>query len=224
MPGGFAPAAAYRQLPHRNPEQEAGPAFRSSVASALHRDQFPDGRPLFSAFGLFNTFPPEPPVKSPDEVSIEISDGTSESREFLLGRLPAGFPEFQVLENGVLAAGKREDIEPLGVFRLPGGMYVAAYLHNNYETSDGEGISIEVSGLFLDTTGELLHAAQELSSWFEYEGAIRIRNLVHFNGCFATTEQVHDPVERGPSGSALSYKANDEPRVVRQYHVCASDH
>lgn len=174
-----------------------------------------DSRPLLSAYGHFNVALPRGRTSTPGEVSIESShDGG------LRSLLPPGFPEFSVLENGVLRRGLSDDTHPLGVFQMPDGTCLAAYLHNNYEFGDGEGVSIEISGLFLDSAGGLLGAEQELSSWYEYEGSIRIRNLVHADGCLATDEQIFEPVDRDRSGRPASYMARDKPMIVEVLDMC----
>lgn len=179
-----------------------------------------DDELFLSAYGLFNRHPPGSDTGSPGELPIETASGALAS---LLSLLPDGFPRFEILENGVLRSGSKDDANPLGIFRTPDGLFVAAYLHRNYEMRDGEGVSIEISGMIFDSEGDLLHLEQDLSSWYEYEGAIRIRNFVYSRGCLVTTEQVFDAVERDQSGKALSYVAHDEPGIVKTYATCASE-
>lgn len=208
----------------RRPAHKVGQDNEGRIGQVLE-STFPcvqrlDDELLLSAYGLFNRYPPGSDAGSPGELSIETASGASAS---LLSLLPDGFPRFEVLEKGVLRAGSRDDANPIGIFRTPNGLFVAAYLHRNYEMRDGEGVSIEISGMIFDSEGDLLRLEQGLSSWYEYEGAIRIRNFVYSRGCLATTEQVFDAVERDQSGKALSYVAHDEPGIVKTYATCASE-
>lgn len=169
-----------------------------------------------SAFGVFNDYPPAANSKSPGELVIK---SFSDQLMALSVCSPKHIFEFNVLRDGVLVNGTDSHLFPLSAWRIQGNYYLVTYLHKNYEMNDGEGEMVELSGIVLDATGSPIRSMQELSSWYEHEGSIRIRDLHYLNGKFTTTEEVFDPVERDETGHPLSY-VNDQGKVViREQHL-----
>lgn len=183
------------------------------------------GEPLregysFSVFRLFNPHPPIAAAKSPDGISPHAP---SNEHQALLACVPEGAFDFEVLEAGLLREGSIRDLHPIGVFRVGGGKFLALYLHKNYETIDGEGVTVEASGLLMDPTGQVIDAAQELASWYEYEGSIRIRDFVYAEGSLVTTEQVYDPSAFDSVGNPLKYREGGM-EVIKKYDLGGDRH
>ena len=171
-----------------------------------------------SAFRLFNAYPPAAQVISPGEASALDAAGSVPD---LMACLPEGMLEFSVMVDGVLMKGTKKDLHPLAVFQDPDGAYIAAYLHKSYEVDDGEGEAVEISGVILGSSGRIVGGMRELSSWYEYEGSIRIRDFVYRNGRAITTEQVYDPASTDELGNPLSYVDVGGARVLREHRFDA---
>ncbi|MGY0651016.1 hypothetical protein ACW7GZ_03960 [Luteimonas sp. A537] len=169
-----------------------------------------------SAFRVFNDYPPVANAKSPGEVVIEPFPDQITA---LSACLPKNAFEFKVLTDGVLVNGTESQLFPLSVWRIQENYYLVTYLHKNYDMSDGEGEAVEVSGIVLDANGKPIKPMQELSSWYEYEGSIRIRDLHYLNGKFTTTEEVFDPVERDEAGRALDYVNDHGNDVIKEHYL-----
>ena len=167
-----------------------------------------------SAFGHFHDYPPVSTVQSPADVSIS-KDRTAD--QALIACLPGSLPNFMFLDEGVLVPGTAADVQPIGVFKTPDGTRLLAYLHKGYSQDDGEGETVHVSAVFLDAYGSVLGIEQGVSSWYEYEGSIRIRELFHTGGAFVVMESVFDPAKRDQEGRAVSYVNTGGRRMVRRY-------
>ena len=166
-----------------------------------------------SVFRRFNPYPPEAPAKGPDGISLRASSSTQQD---LLDCVPEGAFDFDVLEAGMLRGGSVRDLHPIDIFRVEGGNFIALYLHKDYETTDGEGVTIEASGLLMDSTGRVIDATQGLSSWYEYEGSIRIRDFIYAEGTVVTSEEVYDPSVVDSVGNPLKYSGGGA-RVIKTY-------
>ncbi|MEN1944676.1 hypothetical protein WCE55_12590 [Luteimonas sp. MJ293] len=125
---------------------------------------------------------------------------------------------FHILTNGVISKGSLAQVVPFAAWRLPGG-YLAFYIHNNYEVQDGEGVVVEISAIVLDEAGAVAKHIPEVSSWFEYEGSIRVRDFVYADGSALTTEEVFDPAERDGLGNVLLLLERPERSVFRVYEL-----
>lgn len=184
------------------------------------------GEPLregysFSVFRLFNPHPPIAAAKSPDGISPHAP---SNEHQALLACVPEGAFDFGVLEAGLLREGSIRDLHPIGVFRVGGGKFLALYLHKDYETDDGEGVIIEVSGLLINGAGRAMDVLQGLSSWYEYEGSIRIRDFAYVAGSIVTSEQTYDPSVRDGVGNTLEYLDSTAMKVVEIYQIGGDPH
>lgn len=195
---------------------DIGEGLEHSCAIAIPLAEEIDDGFVLSAFGRFNSQPPVPPIISPEVVAIPSAQ---KHMGDLRSCLPDGFPEFDVLDRGALVKGARGQVYPLGVFHAADELYLAAYLHKNYEMSGGEGGTVEISGVFLDSAGGVLSVEQELSSWYEYEGSIRVRDLSYHDGYFVKTEQVYDPGERDGSGHPLEYVGGAGRKIIKEYRI-----
>lgn len=196
------------------------------TAPAACFDHIPAGEPLregysFSVFRLFNPHPPIAAAKSPADISLHAP---SNRQQVLLECVPEGAFDFKILEAGLLREGSIRDLHPVGVFRLEGGKFLALYLHKNYETTDGEGVIIEVSGLLINASGRAMDAVQGLSSWYEYEGSVRIRDFAYVAGSIVTSEQTYDPSVRDGVGNALEYLDSTAMKVVEIYQIGGDPH
>ncbi|WP_157515323.1 hypothetical protein [Luteimonas abyssi] len=160
-----------------------------------------DGESL-SAFGTFNDLPP-----SQGKVALEDADITS--RAATMPGLRACTENlhfsFSILVDGILTEGASLQMYPVMAWRAPQG-YLAFFMHKNYETLDGEGETTEISALALDRSGRPIRLLPAVSSWYEYEGSIRIRDFVYSSHQFMTTEEIFDPLERDELGNVLTYK------------------
>ena len=109
-------------------------------------------------------------------------------------------------------------LSPVAAWKLGDG-YIAFYLHKNYEMLDGEGDSIQISAVAIDASGKALHAIPAASSWYEYEGSIRIRDFLFLGGEFVTIEEVFDPRHRDESGNVLDYLDAPEASVIQKHQI-----
>lgn len=171
-----------------------------------------------SAFRLFNSHPPTAPMASPGEVStLAAAVGAPD----LIACVPDGMLEFFVMVDGALTEGTKNDLHPLASFQTPDGTYIAAYVHKNYEVGDGEGEVVEITGVVLESSGRIVGGTRELSSWYEYEGSIRVRDFLYRDGKAITTEQVYDPASTDEVGNPLSYVDVGGTRVLREHRFGA---
>lgn len=215
QPGTIASQAHLRpeyRLPEENPQTQLAPSCSQALAQA---DDAEDGSTL-SAFRLFNSYPPTTHVASPGEVVLSPRHGRPAG---LSTCLPENSFHFMLLIDGILVKGNAAQVHPLSVWELPDGLYLVAYLHRNYEMDDGEGDSIEVSGLLVDPEGHPVTPVQELSSWYEYEAAIRIRDFHYKDGRLVTTEEIFEPSNRDDNGFALGYVRDQAPRIIKEHHT-----
>lgn len=190
--------------------------FSGVCAEALSFAQLLDDDTTFSVFKRFNSYPPVAPLRSPGDGPMPTVE---EDVHGLLSCVPDGAIKFSILGDGRLVEGTRKDLYPLGVFRSPEGAYLAVYMHKNYEVGDGEGEVVEASGLLLDPSGEVFGVIQGLSSWYEYEGSIRIRDFLYKSGRAMTTERVYDPVARDEFGNSLGYINTGGSEVVKEHRI-----
>lgn len=200
--------------------EAAGERERTTCSNAMLRaGPLRDGY-SFSVFSRFNPYPSLAPAKRPDDITLRAPTATPNE---LLACVPEGAFEFDILEAGLLRAGTIRDLHPIGVFLADGGNFLALYLHKNYETIDGEGVTVEASGLLMDPTGQVIDAAQELASWYEYEGSIRIRDFVYAEGSLVTTEQVYDPSAFDSVANPLKYREGGM-EVIKKYDLGGDRH
>lgn len=186
-----------------------------SCLSALDGAEYIDGERRLSAFRTFNNYPP-----SQDKAALDNVD---------LASIPARIPglhscledshfAFKVLVDGVLTDGAPSQMYPLTAWRIPQG-YLVFFLHKNYEAVEGEGETIEISALALDAYGTSVQPLPTVSSWYEYEGSIRIRDFAYLNHRFVTTEEIFDPLERDESGFALTYQEAPRNKHSSGYEI-----
>jgi hypothetical protein len=166
-----------------------------------------------SAFKQWNEYPPSASTIAPGDANLESSSPEISGLSSCLDSNPF---TFEVLVDGILINGDLEHLTPLASWKLPNG-YMAFYMHKNYEVSDGEGESVEISSVIFDMDGKALRGIQEVSSWYEYEGSIRIRDLAYIDGNFVTSEEVFDPQEQDDTGNVLEYNNERGISVIRRY-------
>lgn len=168
-----------------------------------------------SVFRLFNEYPPSHAKKDPGTVDTTSVPTHSPELMSCLENLPF---TFDVLVDGLLVKGSRSRLSPLTAWEVPGG-HLAFYLHKNYVMDDGEGESVEISAIALDGVGKPVGSIQGLSSWYEYEGSVRIRDFVQSNGEFTTIEEVFDPVEQDEAVNVLDYAGSGERSIFKRYSL-----
>lgn len=183
-------------------------ATLSSSPSAEHGSRV-------SAFQLFNHYPPKRDGRDPGSVDIEPPEPSLSKLMDCLPGLP--FP-FAVLADGLLTEGTLALLSPVAAWELGDG-YIAFYLYKNYEVVDGEGDSIQILAVTIDASGKALHAIPAASSWYEYEGSIRIRDFLFLGGEFVTIEEVFDPRHRDESGNVLDYLDAPEASVIQKHQI-----
>ena len=208
------------QQTHPSPEEDqpkrVGNFENSSCASALLLAEKIKETSIISAFRTFNEYPPTSRTKRPDEIAIEQS---SANLSALVSCSPAGAFEFTTLTDGILSKGTASQLHPMSAWKLPEGGYLVTYLHKNYEIGDGEGVSIEISGIVLDAAANPVKSFAGLSSWYEYEGSIRIRDLTYTNGSLVTTEEVFDPAERDQVGRIFAYRNDGRKHIIESHQL-----
>lgn len=216
-----APIPRGQNSPHvqANARNETNKVSGACAAALSLADRLDDGT-TFSVYKRFNPYPPVSPVRSPGDISMPVA---TEGGLDLVACVPEGMIDFSILDNGSLVAGTIKDLYPLGVFQATDGFYIAFYLHKDYEVGDGEGEVVEVSGLVLDSSGEIANVVQGLSSWYEYEGSIRIRDFLYEAGRAVTTEQIYDPVARDESGYPLTYVDVGGIKVLKEHRFGAPE-
>lgn len=157
-------------------------------------------RPYLSAFKKFNDLPPVPGTKlTPDSARLDGLE-LSTSGDCLE---PPPF-QFYVLENGVLRKNRTDDLRTLHVSRSESG-YTTAYLYKRYETSDGEGNSVVLALARHNDVGKVEAYIEEASSWYEYEGSIRMRDAIVGKNVIHITESIYHAERFDPEGNVLSY-------------------
>ena len=193
------------------PASQAPPAGNDiCIATLAAAEQAEDGSEL-SAFLIFNDYPPSQIKDEPGKVNVA---SVETSFPGLMACIEDNPFNFNILVDGVLEEGETHMISPLTAWKISGG-YLAFYLHKNYEDSDGEGESVEISGIYVDISGSPAEYIQGLSSWYEYEGSVRIRNFYYSNGEFVTTEEVFDPSEQDESGNVLDYIESPKKSIIK---------
>lgn len=183
------------------------------IAALATAKKAEDGAKL-SAFRLFNDYPPSPTKKVLSSVDTASTPSLSHG---LAACVENSTFAFNILIDGVLIEGALPQIHPLTAWEISGN-HLAFYLHKNYEMTDGEGESVEISAIFFDSTGLPIESIQGISSWYEYEGSVRIRDFRYSNGNFVTTEKVFDPAERDHHGNVLKYGDNFEDTLIKTYY------
>lgn len=208
-------AERHEEKTYGTPSSQALPVRSDTcIATLVTAEQAEDGSEL-SAFMTFNDYPPSQNKYEPSEVDV-ASAGTKFTE--LMACIEGNPFNFNVLIDGVLEEGETHMISPLTAWKTSGG-YLAFYLHKNYEDRDGEGESVEVSGVYIDLSGSPVKYIQGLSSWYEYEGSVRIRNFYYSNGEFVTTEEVFDPSEQDEFGNVLDYIESPRKSIKEVYSL-----
>ncbi|QCO67889.2 hypothetical protein E5843_09170 [Luteimonas yindakuii] len=180
-----------------------------SCFSALAGAEDIDEEQRLSAFRTFNNYPPSQGKAALDDVDLASIPARTPG---LSSCLEDSHFSFKVLVDGVLTEGAPSQMHPLTAWRIHQG-YLVFFLHKNYEVVDGEGETVEISALALDASGTSVQSLPAVSSWYEYEGSIRIRDFAYLNHRFVTTEEIFDPLERDESGIVLTYQ--EVPRNKR---------
>lgn len=173
-----------------------------------------DGETI-SAFELFNEYPPTRTSSSPGDSSL---DSVAIHQPAIFKCLPDNALHFTPLIDGTLVDGGPDHIQPLALWRLPNGHYLATFIYKDYDMEDGEGESIEISGVLLNPDGAPITTIQELSSWYEYEGAIRVRDLHLRKGELHTTEALFSPAERDGAGRVIRHVRDGPSKIIRKHY------
>lgn len=189
----------------------AGDACLSALASAKGVED----ESSISAFRVFNTYPPVTGERKPKNVTINsVKTDTPKIVDCL--RRPTF--SFKTLVDEVLTQGGDATVYPLTAWKVPGG-YIVFYIYKTYEVADGEGESVDISALVVDKSGAPQKIVHSVSSWYEYEGSIRIRDFHYDSGTYMTTEQVFDPSAVDKEGNVLDYDTGGKQKPIKVYDL-----
>ncbi|MFZ7097238.1 hypothetical protein ACOPJQ_05260 [Luteimonas dalianensis] len=180
-----------------------------SCAQLLATVALPDDHEKLSAFNLFNENSLSADTPDPAEINVPANNRSPAS----IACLPPDYFNFLKIIEGELVAGTNEDVSLISAWRIPDDRYFMAYLYKAYVVEDGEGSSIIISGVIADPKGEPLAFAEEISSWYQYEGSVRIRDFSYSKGRFVQTEEVFDPIEVDEIGRPIQYLSNGKESV-----------
>lgn len=170
---------------------------------------------FISAFRVFNTYPPVTGERKPKNVTItSVKTDTPKIVDCL--RRPTF--SFKTLVDGVLTQGGDATVYPVTAWKIPEG-YIVFYIYKTYEVADGEGESVDISALVVDKSGAPQKTMHSVSSWYEYEGSIRIRDFHYDSGTYMTTEQVFDPSAVDKEGNVLDYDTGGKQKPVKVYDL-----
>ncbi|MDU9393970.1 hypothetical protein [Pseudomonas sp. zfem002] len=171
-----------------------------------------------SAFRVFNRYPPVASILRPDTVSflgkrIVGLDGACLERPSI---------KFNVLEqDGNLREGTPDDLSVYKLWRVEKGFF-AAYMYKKYEVGDGEGESIVLALVRYDSFGMIVNLIEEVSSWYEYEGAIRLRDALLGDDSLRLFETVYDVEEVDEQGNVVKY-SNNRPSISLEITLVEPD-
>lgn len=185
-----------------------------SCAQVLATSVAPGDGEKLSAFNLFNKGLPSASTPTPAEMEIPVNTDSPSSTACL----PPNYFDFLKFVDGELVAGTSRDVSLVSIWRLPEDHYFITYLYKAYETKDGEGSSFIISGTIADSAGRPLAVADEISSWYHYEGSVRIRDFSYSKGRFVQTEEVFDPLEVDEVGRPIRYISNGK-RTMKEGHL-----
>lgn len=172
----------------------------SECLASLHRSSTHERVVRISAFELFND--PLPSASTIDPADANTSSVvTTDISPSCLPRVPFSF---DVLREGVLTEGTNADLTPVSATRLDDD-FIVFYLHEAYEVGDGEGEAIEVSLVVFNEKGNITRSHRSFSSWYQYEGSIRVRDGTLDHGTIITQEVVYDPARLDAVGNVVEY-------------------
>lgn len=124
--------------------------------------------------------------------------------------------EFSVFESGELREGNSNDLLPVHMWRRGNG-YLVVYALRKYESRDGEGDAIAFCLVAFSASGSIVGALDEIASWYEYEGYIRVRDAKFVGDVLEVTETIFSPILFDDSGRVMSYDNGSAPQVIFSY-------
>lgn len=165
-----------------------------------------------SVFREFNQYPPRPfSVLRPRDVKLPLSQIKLDSQ--CLTYMPF---DFDIFESAELREGRINDLHPIYLWGEESG-FVVIYMHRSYERKDGEGEAVIFSAVIYDSSGQAGGYIKEVSSWYEYEGSIRIRDAKLVGGEVTIGEIIFDPIELDVEGRILKYGNTGGLNKIRGY-------
>lgn len=165
-----------------------------------------------SVFREFNKYPPVPSsVLKPRNVKLPAGQINLASQ--CLAYLPF---DFDVFDDDKLRKGRLDDVSPIYLWEVETG-YLVVYIYRGYEQEDGEGEMVVMSAAMYDALGRVDEYIKEVSSWYEYEGSIRIRDAKFRGREVVISEMVFDPVRLGVEGRVLKYRNTGGSSKIRSY-------
>jgi hypothetical protein len=154
-----------------------------------------------SAFKLFNDYPPS------DTTYIDFIDTDIHLKaaiKFPFICLPPPPFKFTVHENGTARESRETDFIPIDIWKTSEG-YRAIYLYKSEQKFDSGADSIILTLIQYNKLREIDFYIKELSSWYEYEDAVRIRNAKMTNGKIFKTEVIYNRKYLSDEGQTFSF-------------------
>ncbi|WP_249673556.1 hypothetical protein [Pseudomonas abieticivorans] len=166
-----------------------------------------------SAFREFNHYPPTPGVDL-DPHSVDLSKVKKISiTEKCLEQTPLSF----IIETGGISHnGNARDLNPIKAWRTDNG-FAVIYLYKGYKEADGTGHTINLSAAFYNDEGMPLDYIDNISTWYNNEGTVHIRDAELTDRKITVSKVVFDPERLTRNGKVLEYSQLHDKQIVLEF-------